>query len=159
MLAWRTSTARRCKDLSGQGAAIHGGRWNELDDQALYMGLTHAITVLETLVNLNGSPAHDMKSVLFELPDDPSLYLRPAISSLPADWECFPHGSASMSFGSKFLKSKSHLGLIVPSAVAPLESNIVINPNHPAASRISIKQIYEFAFDKRLLEMLDRAET
>ena len=157
MLAWRTSKAKRSKDLTGKGAAIYGGRWNKVDDAALYMGLTHAITVLETLVHFNGSATVGMKSVLFELPEDPLLYLRPKISELPDGWESIPQSDQSMNFGSNWLKSNSHLGLIVPSAIAPLESNIIINPHHPAASHIKVKQEYDFSFDQRLLELLDGA--
>lgn len=157
MLAWRTCKAKRSRDLSGAGAALNGGRWNNIDDKALYMGLTHAITVLETLVHFNGSAAVGLKSVLFELPDDASLYWRVPISELPDGWERVPYDSQSMNFGSKWLKSNSHLGLIVPSAIAPLECNLVINPSHPAAKSITIKGEYDFAFDPRLLDLLNSA--
>jgi len=36
-----------------------------------------------------------------------------------------------MGFGAAWLKTNSHLGLIVPSAVLALERNMVINPQPP----------------------------
>lgn len=158
MLAWRMSKAKRSEDLTGTGAALNGGRWNNVNDAALYMGLTHAITVLEILVHLNGAPSSDMKSVSFELPDDPSLYLQPAISELPTDWKRLPTGKQSMDFGSKWLKSNSHLGLIIPSAISPMSLNLMINPNHPAAAQIRIKEERDFDLDPRLLALLLDAE-
>lgn len=122
------------------------------------MGLTHAITVLEALVHLNGARSSDMKSVTFDLPDDPFLYLQPEINQLPVDWKRLPPGKQSMDFGSQWLKSNSHLGLIVPSVISPLSLNLVINPNHPAAAQIKIKEESDYDLDPRLLALLLDAE-
>lgn len=49
MQAWRVAKAKRATDLSGRGAAIEGGRWNDMDVPAVYMGLSPAICALETV--------------------------------------------------------------------------------------------------------------
>ena len=54
MRAWRIAKAKRATDLSGMGAAIEGGRWNDQDVPAVYMGLTRAIFCLETFVHAGG---------------------------------------------------------------------------------------------------------
>ncbi|TBU75581.1 RES domain-containing protein [Pseudomonas daroniae] len=152
MRAWRVAKAKRARDLSGIGAALEGGRWNEQDVPAVYMGLSPAICCLETFVHAEGPPAMPMKITCFELPDDPELYWEPDTGELPRGWNALPVDRPSMEFGTGWLRSASHLGLIVPSAVLPLERNLVINPQHPAVSQISIVDIYDFTYDPRMFK-------
>jgi hypothetical protein len=72
MRAWLIAKAKRATDLSGKGAAIEGGRWNDQDIPAVYMGLTPGICCLETFVHACGEPTMPMKITSFELPDDAS---------------------------------------------------------------------------------------
>ncbi|AKN26767.1 RES domain protein [Stutzerimonas stutzeri] len=91
-----------------------------------------------------------MKITEFELPEDAELYLEPSEKELPVGWAALPADKPSMSFGTDWLNRGSHLGLIVPSAVLPLERNIVLNPRHPAISRVKISRIMDFTYDDRL---------
>lgn len=152
MRGWRIAKARRATDLSGQGAAIAGGRWNDQDLPAVYMGLTPGICCLETFVHANGEPAMPMKITCFELPDDPALYLEPAGNELPAGWNALPADRPSMAYGSAWLREGSYLGLIVPSAVLALERNVLLNPRHPAISQVQVVQVYDFMYDPRMFE-------
>lgn len=152
MLGWRVAKARRATDLSGTGAALEGGRWNEQDVAAVYMGLTPAICCLETFVQAAGPPAVALKITCFHLPDDPALYLQPAARDLPEGWAALPADRPSMAFGTRWLNAGMHLGLIVPSAVLPLENNLVINPRHPALAQIEVLDIYDFTYDPRMFE-------
>ncbi|MBA1225694.1 RES family NAD+ phosphorylase [Stutzerimonas stutzeri] len=150
MRAWRISKAKRAADLSGLGAAIEGGRWNEAEAAAVYLGLSPAICCLETFVHQTQRPVIPMKITEFELPEDAELYLEPSEKELPVGWAALPADKPSMSFGTDWLNRGSHLGLIVPSAVLPLERNIVLNPRHPAISRVKISRIMDFTYDDRL---------
>lgn len=150
MRAWRISKAKRAADLSGLGAAIEGGRWNEAEAAAVYLGLSPAICCLETFVHQTQRPVIPMKITEFELPEDAELYLEPSENELPVGWAALPADKPSMSFGTDWLNRGSHLGLIVPSAVLPLERNIVLNPRHPAISRVKISRIMDFTYDDRL---------
>ncbi|OLU35013.1 RES family NAD+ phosphorylase [Pseudomonas sp. PA27(2017)] len=152
MRAWRVAKAKRATDLSGRGAAIEGGRWNEQDIAAVYMGLSPGICCLETFVHAEGPPTMPMKITCFELPDDSDLYWEPAAGELPQGWNALPVDRPSMDFGSVWLRAVSHLGLIVPSAVLPLERNLVVNPLHPAISRIRIIDTYDFTYDPRMFK-------
>ena len=89
MRAWRVSKAKRATDLSGKGAAIEGGRWNDIDVPAVYMGLTPAICCLETFVHATTRPSFPLKITSFTLPDDPELYFEPAPADLPPGWSPF----------------------------------------------------------------------
>lgn len=150
MKAWRIAKAKRAADLSGMGAAIEGGRWNDAEVPAVYLGLSPAICCLETFVHQARRPVFPMKITELELPDDPVLYLEPDMKSLPAGWASLPADRPSMAFGTAWLRSGSHLGLIVPSAVMPLERNIVLNPLHPAMLNVTISRILDFTYDERL---------
>jgi len=153
MLAWRISRAARAHDLSGQGAAIDGGRWNDVDIPALYMGLTPAICCLETFVHLSGTPLPPQVITRFILPDDDTLYARPDPADLPEGWDAIPADRTSMLYGSAWLKSARHLGLIVPSAILTLESILVINPAHPAKQHIRVDAQFDFRYDRRMFSL------
>ena len=150
MFAWRIAKAKRADDLSGKGAALDGGRWNDVDMPAVYMGLTPAICSLETFVHTNQYPSMPLKITRFELPDDETLYVEPTPDELPDGWQAIPPDRPSMAFGTKWLLSCQHLGLIVPSAVLPLERNIMLNPMHPAMARVKIDAQYDFMYDERM---------
>lgn len=150
MRAWRIAKAKRAIDLSGLGAAIEGGRWNEQDVPVVYMGLTPVICCLETFVHADGEPAFPLKITCFELPAESSLYLEVDPAALPDGWASLPADRPSMDYGTQWLQSNTHLGLIVPSAVLALEKNVVISPGHPAANRIKVIQVYDFIYDPRM---------
>lgn len=150
MFAWRIAKAKRARDLSGVGAALDGGRWNDVDVPALYMGLSPAICCLETFVHTTRYPALSFKITRFVLPEDETLYLEPNPSELPQGWEAIPPDRPSMTFGTTWLQAKTHLGLIVPSAVLPLERNVVINPKHPAMGEVRVDEVFNFMYDERM---------
>lgn len=153
MRAWRISKAKRAADLSGMGAALEGGRWNDAEVAAVYLGLSPAICCLETFVHQTRRPVFPMKLAELELPDEPELYLEPDMDELPIGWASLPADRPSMAFGTAWLNSGSHLGLIVPSAVLPLERNIVLNPRHPAMGSVRIVRIMDFAYDERMFTL------
>ena len=71
--AWRLSKARYAGDLSGQGAARDGQRWNQAGQRAVYLGLTPEITVLEVLVHLNGVVSASLVLCGYDIPAEPAL--------------------------------------------------------------------------------------
>lgn len=150
MIAWRIAKAKRANDLSGVGAALEGGRWNDADVRAVYMGLSPAICSLETFVHTNSYPLLPLKITQFQLPDDAALYFTPEASALPKGWNSIPPDRASMAYGTAWLREAKFLGLIVPSAMLPLEQNIVINPLHPAIQQVHVVEQYDFMYDDRM---------
>lgn len=150
MIAWRLSRAKYVNDLSGTGAAIVGGRWNNKDFPALYLGENPAICCLEHFVNAAGPPSTAMVLAQIELPEDEGLYWEP--DALPPGWDSKPADTPSMDFGTAWLRSASHLGLIVPSAVLPVQKNFVINPRHPACSGIKVIEVQDFFYDPRMFQ-------
>ncbi|MEY4520670.1 MAG: hypothetical protein RLZZ499_3270, partial [Cyanobacteriota bacterium] len=66
--------------------------------------------------------------------------------SLP-NWK---QSSVSKAFGDNWLKSKRSCILIVPSAIAPVENNILINESHESFSKIEISLNQPVIWDRRL---------
>lgn len=153
MRAWRISKASRAADLSGIGAALDGGRWNDADVPAVYLGLSPAICCLETFVHQTRRPLIPMKITVLELPGDPALYFEPAHADLPELWAALPWDRYSMAYGTAWLTRNDQLGLILPSAVLPIERNIMLNPRHPAMTGVRVVEILDFEYDQRMFSV------
>jgi RES domain-containing protein len=139
MQAWRICR-QPFADLSGEGARLHGGRWNSPGRPLIYAAETAALAVLEVRVHLD--LAWDL------LPDDYVLIAMdlPAIrteelTDLPPD---------AVAAGDSWLASRRSALLKVPSFIVPESFNIMINAIHPDAAAISIASVRPFAFDERL---------
>lgn len=163
MIAWRIAKADRVNDLSGRDAALEGGRWNDAEIPAIYLGLNASICSFESLAHQSGKQFVALKFIALELPADPALYFEPDIASFPKGWDSMPADRPSMSYGTGWLKSKRHLGLILPSAALSGERNMMLNPAHPAMADVKvvdvihdtqIKDILAFAYGDRALENL-----
>lgn len=117
----------------------------------IYAGLTVEIATLEKLAHTGSHLPADLVLVAISVPDDPVLYEQHTdTGALPAGWDAIPPGNASADFGAEFLKTGRALGLIVPSAIVPEASNIVINPLHPEFSGVRFEIRRPFKFDQRL---------
>lgn len=149
MRAWRIAR-ERYDPLSGEGARRFGGRWNSPGRPVVYAAGHAALAVLEALVWTDPE----------DLPDDLRLYEieivgrpRPAVvhaADLPPDWTVV--GSAAcIAVGDHWLAEGTRLALRVPSAILPEESNLLINPLHPAAKDLRVVDSRPFRFDVRLL--------
>ena len=130
MRAWRLSKARYAGDLSGQGAARDGQRWNQEGQRAVYLGLTPEITVLEVLVHLNGVVSASLVLCGYDIPAGPALIQDLNPKALPDGWNAIPHGQSSARWGGNWLRSGQQLGLVLPSVVVPQARNLLLNPLH-----------------------------
>lgn len=148
--AWRLSKARYAGDLTGEGAARDGQRWNQAGQRAVYLGLTPEITVLEVLVHLNGVLSAPMVLCGYDVPAVSGLITEPDLSDLPKGWNAVPHGQASAVFGGDWLRSGQQLGLVLPSVVVPQARNLLLNPLHPAMVHVSLVHQEPFQLDARL---------
>lgn len=149
MEAWRIARAPYAEDLTGQDAALFGGRWNHMDHRALYFGLNPALCALEALIQCHDMPHLGLKLVRVELPDRPELYLEPSSGELPYGWDTRPADSASMSFGTAWLRANHQLGLILPSSVLPQAHKIMLNPAHFAMHEVRVTDISDFPYGRR----------
>ncbi|QVL53648.1 MAG: RES family NAD+ phosphorylase [Cyanobium sp. M30B3] len=148
--AWRLSKARYAGDLTGQGAARDGQRWNQPGQRAVYLGMTPEITVLEVLVHLNGVLSAPLALCGYDVPDTPGLIAEADPIALPAGWNAIHHGHASATFGGDWLRVGEQLGLVLPSVVVPQARNLLLNPLHPAMAQVALVHQEAFQLDQRL---------
>ena len=150
IVAWRLSKARYAGDLTGQGAARDGQRWNQAGQRAVYLGMTAEITVLEVLVHLNGVLSAPLVLCCYEVPNKPGLIKETDPTALPEDWNAIPHSQASAAFGADWLRAGLQLGLMLPSVVVPQARNLLLNPLHPDMAQVALVHQEPFRLDQRL---------
>jgi RES domain-containing protein len=148
--AWRLSKARYAGDLTGQGAARDGQRWNQPGQRAVDLGLTPEITVLEVLVHLYGVLSVPLVLSGYDVPATPGLIGEVDPGALPEGWNSVPHGQASAAFGGNWLRAGQQLGLVLPSVVVPQARNLLLTPLHPAMAQVALVHQKPFQLDQRL---------
>jgi RES domain-containing protein len=72
---------------------------------------------------------------------------------LPKNWRHFPAPAELARFGDEFVRAARAAILIVPSALAPAESNWLIHPKHPDFARIQVRPPERFEYDSRFFKV------
>ena len=138
----------------GTGAAMVGGRWNSPGRHAIYGSLSYACSMLEILVHANiGRIPTTHGYVVADVADDMRIE-RHDSQTLPLgrDSDDF---SIARRFGDQWLDELRSAVLIVPSVVAKLEFNAVVNPRHPAAAQFVVSASQNVIWDQRLFGRTD----
>jgi RES domain-containing protein len=151
VILWRLSPARHAKEaLSGEGAALRGGRWNSRGMKAVYASLDPATTVLEALTTFDPAlvPAGGYRLLKLVVPEGAEI-IEPALGELPRGWADWERPDAARAYGDAFLKSGRGLVLIVPCAALPQAKNALISLAHPRAREIAVAESFPFEFDPR----------
>jgi len=153
-----TRQTDRAAAFDGVGAASYPGRWNERARRAVYTASRIPLGMLEILVQSSGAPLVGFVAFPLDVPDELlEVFDR---SALTATWrtadigrlECRGHGEAWRARGTS-------VGLIVPSAVLPEaydfgDTNVVLNPLHPAFAQVRIEEPVPLDVDARLQVLL-----
>jgi RES domain-containing protein len=138
---------------NGTGAALIGGRWNSPGRPVIYGSLSYSCAMLEILVHAGiGRIPTTQRFVVVDVPEDISMESLDA-TSLPADWDSESSASAR-AFGDQWLMEARSAILIVPSVIAKLDRNALVNPMHPDASRLIAAAPEKIIWDKRLFERM-----
>ncbi|WP_423928714.1 RES family NAD+ phosphorylase [Candidatus Palauibacter sp.] len=120
--------AGRWPVYSPNGARQVSGRWHERGDRVIYASEHYSTAMLETLVRWSGLPPRDQHLVRIDVPAGTSYEVIEA-DDLP-DWHLPDSGSARRAGQRWYADSRSAI-LIVPSVVARVERNVIINADHP----------------------------
>ena len=159
MIIWRIGTQTRdykADDLSGVSSARSPGRWNKEGERVVYAATSVALTFLETAAYLGAEDLPmDRFLIAITVPDDVFRNAEdvdpdtapPTIFGIPA-------GHDSVAIGSKWLCDCSNAILKVPSVHLPKwamkldkpEYNVLINPNHADAERITASVVEAFRY-------------
>ena len=148
MKAWRIGKNKRLATAArGEGARIEGGRWNSVGLPMVYASEHLSLAVLEILVNA-AAPAARMVArsrSAIEIPE--SAFEVISLHQLPADFGPKSAYAFTQAIGDEWLISRRSPALIVPSAIVPIERNVLLNPSHP-----NFAAIQWAAFEAILLE-------
>ncbi len=148
-----TDQAYVASPLDGEGARLHGGRWNSKGLALAYTSQNLSLAMLEILVNLEDESVFDA-FVFFEVQVPDELIAvpgtTPGVPAIPTDWN---QGNRVLArnYGDRWAKNGSSLALRVPSAVNPIEANILINVRHADFARVTIGASQPLDLDPRLL--------
>lgn len=155
MLVWRIAADTpeyTALDMKGLGAKATGGRWNRIGTAVVYAAGSRALACLETVVHLAaGSLPLNRYLVEIDIPDD-IWAARQTLTeaTAPVGWDALPAGKVSLDIGEEWAKEAACCVLQVPSVIVPEESNILINPAHPDAVRITATKVRKWLYDGRV---------
>ncbi len=136
--------------FSGEGARLHGGRWNSPGLAVVYTSSSLSLATLEVLVHLEDPEAFArlFSWVFLEFPEDAVERVDPA--RLADGWRADGANSASRAVGDAWLRSMRTPVLAVPSVVTPGEWNYLLNPAHWRFAEVRIGETRRFRPDPRL---------
>ncbi|MBZ5607184.1 MAG: RES family NAD+ phosphorylase [Acidobacteriia bacterium] len=138
--------------LNGEGAYRFGGRWSSPGTRLAYTAEHLSLAMIEYFVHIDPDDApEDLVVVTAEIPASvsrTSIHVR----QLPANWLQSPAPPELTAIGDRFVRDRRAAILIVPSALAPSESNWLVNPGHPEFSKIRLHSVEAFRYDSRFVK-------
>lgn len=134
---------------STEGARLLGARWYDVGEEVIYASEHYSTALLEKLVYCNGVLPPNQHFVEVSIPEEVS-YEVVTKDSLP-DWS-HPGYRSARAFGSKWYRESRSAILFVPSVVARMERNVIINARHPdwVAKRVDVGLEEPVYWDQRL---------
>ena len=132
---------------SGEGAAKVEGRWHERGQDVIYCCKHYSTALLEKLAHWNGHLPPNQHYIEITIPAGTS-YEVVTKDTLPG----WVDASVARAFGSKWFEQRRSCILVVPSFVARLEANVLVNPNHADARAITRGLETPVPWDARLFE-------
>lgn len=150
----RILTAYRIGDPAGAhpifdatGSKLWPGRWNTGVSPMIYTSEHYSTAVLEKLVHGNGHMPPNQHWIEITIP--PGVSYEMLSTAHQSGWEA-EDCLVSKAYGEAWQQSKRSLLLIVPSVVARMERNFLINDSHPEARQITHSLHQPIWWDKRL---------
>ncbi len=147
MQLWRISAFA---DLSGEGGLHFAARWNSAGLPIVYLAASAAGALLEILVHLELARKELPDTYqLLEVEVPPDVKASPITGTgLPTDWET--NLAVTRAIGDAWLRARTAALAIVPSAILPDTWNYLLNPVHPDAGRLAIRNVTSTKYDARL---------
>ncbi len=150
----RVLTAWRIGDPDGDhpifdatGSKLYPGRWNTPASPMIYTSEHYSTAMLEKLVHGSGYLPPNQHFIEITIPNGLSYEVVEA-AHLPG-WD-HPSCAASRVFGEKWQQLGRSSILLVPSFVARMENNILLNPEHPEFHRVTYGLHRPVWWDRRL---------
>jgi RES domain-containing protein len=138
--------------LNGEGAYRFGGRWSSVGTRLAYAAEHLSLAMIEYFVHVDPNyPPKDLVVVTAEIPDGISRSVV-SLNELPSNWRRTPAPLALAAIGDRFVRECRAAVLIVPSALAPVETNWLVNPLHPDFAGIRVRPPEGFRYDARFFK-------
>ncbi|MGI3776766.1 MAG: RES family NAD+ phosphorylase [Janthinobacterium lividum] len=151
---WRIATDAptfEADDMTGAGARLTGGRWNEAGVPVVYASTNRALACLETVVHLNaGGLPLNRYLVEIAIPDAVWAAREEVDAAGLVGWNARPASRTSIGFGTQWARSGRSPILVVPSVVVPEEANVLVNPLHPLAASLAARKLRLWTYDPRM---------
>ncbi|MDP4285126.1 MAG: RES family NAD+ phosphorylase [Bacteroidota bacterium] len=147
MIVYRITNEKYKNDITGNGAAIFGSRWNSMGVRLLYTSQFISLCILESLVHLKRQYIPDSQYLLhIELPEEKEIS-ELSYKKIRKDW----HHQLDYTqwIGDQFVQNNDFLILKVPSAIVLQENNFLLNPLHPNFKKVKIIKTELLELDKR----------
>lgn len=148
MLVYRITGNKYAGDLTGTGAAVHGGRWNKKGSPVLYTGASKAIALLETIVHTPPMLVPDLDVLTLEIPDNSITEIK--TKQLPKNWADYPAPTILSEIAEKWFEEGKTIALKVPSCIVHSSYIYILNCRHPEYVAIKLIERKTFHFDPRL---------
>jgi RES domain-containing protein len=149
MVVYRIARDKYIHDLSGEGAKMHGGRWNKPGTPALYTSQVRSLALLELVVHFNSAAAFAMNYNFACIGIDERRIIDVDLQILPSTLAGLNNHSL-WDITETYFANKDILGVRVPSIIIPQEFNIVLNPLSFQYNDIVILNIESAGIDGRL---------
>jgi RES domain-containing protein len=135
----------------GTGAALIGGRWNSPGKPVIYGSMSYSCAMLEILAHANiGRIPETHQYVIAEVPTGVSIETLEG-NMLSEGWDS-ENSALARAFGDQWLLEVRTAILIIPSVIAKLDQNALVNPFHPDAKKLIVSEPQKVSWDKRLFQ-------
>ena len=136
--------------FDGEGAYRFGGRWSSPGTRLCYASEHQSLAMLEYFVHLDeDDPPGDLVLAVAEIPENVTREWI-EIRRLPRNWREPAAPPELARLGDEFVRSGKDCLLVVPSVLAPRESNLLINPVHHDFTRIIVHETEPLSYDPRM---------
>ena len=150
----RILTCYRIGDPNGEfpifdarGSALYPGRWNTADTPVIYTSEHYSTAMLEKLAVGNGRIPPNQHYIEITIPNGASYEI--VTKDRLLSWDT-PDPTSSRTFGAAWVREIRSAILIVPSYVARLDHNIIINPLHEESKKMEFSLATPVWWDHRL---------
>ncbi|MCU0535715.1 MAG: RES domain-containing protein [Hydrococcus sp. Prado102] len=147
--AYRIGAANNLYPIfDGTGAMLFPGRWNTARTRLIYCSEHYSTALLEKLVHTNtGTIPSNQQWIEITIPIGTTYEI---VTPYSLNGWNHPAQKISKAFGDRWVREKRSAILFVPSIIAPIENNILINEAHPQFSSLTTSLDHPVIWDKRL---------
>ena len=133
--------------FSGKGAVMNAGRWHDVGQEIIYCAEHYSTAMLERLVHYSGALPKGQHFIEITIPAGTS-YEEVLGDAIPGWYQ--RDSLSARTYGADWFAENRSAILIVPSVVARMEKNVLLNTQHADFAGIEYSREYPVTWDDRL---------